>query len=1420
MSTLLQEPNQSPDPNADGPAVLVATGYPQGPRTRPGERLDQVFEERVDWMRSYAHPNHLAVDTGDIHLTFPELDECANQLARYLLSKGAHAGDRIALLFDQPAYSYIGMLAVLKINAAYLPLDVGFPADRIGYILSDAGARFVLSLSHVRERVEGLQDLGPELLYLDEAGDGVLGQDTARLTNAERGEPVDDLAYLIYTSGTTGRPKGVAVAHPSICNFVRVAAEVYGIQASDRVYQGMTIAFDFSVEEIWVPWMAGATLVPKPAGPSLLGLDLHQFLTERRITAMCVVPTLLATIEDDLPELRFLLVSGEACPQDLILRWHRPDRRFLNVYGPTEATVTATWTVLDPDRAVTIGRPLPTYSIVILDPENPYRALPFGEVGEIGIAGIGLATGYLNRDDLTEKAFIPDLLGIKDNPSERIYRTGDLGRINSDGEIEYLGRIDLQVKIRGYRIELTEIESVLLRVPGVAAAVVDTFEPTPGTVELVGYYSLRTGVGEVDPEVIYGQLRERLPSYMVPAYLEHLAVIPMTTSDKADRKALPPPTARRSTPAGEYVAPVNETERILADALAATLGMDRVSVQSHVFEDLGANSLLMAQFSARVRKEAALPSISMREIYQNPTIRLLATAMGDSAPAAPIRTDTGTVVRTSSAKYVATGVAQLLCFLVFSYAGALLVDFAFSWALAGVSPLKVFLRSGGFALALFLAACLLPIPAKWLLIGRWKEREIKLWGLAYLRFWIVRTLMAVNPLLLFTGSPLYPLYLRMLGAKIGKGVTILSAALPVTTDLITIGAGTVIRRGSSLSGYHATNGKLQFGRVTLGRNVFIGEASTLDINTSMGDGAQLGHSSALASGQHVPAGERWHGVPAEPTTTNYQTVASIRLSTLRRFLFGLAQLVVTAVAVPVISGVVVTLVTAVPLVAVYFDPTKLQLTGVRFYLSMAAISAIVFFGFTLLGLLAMVTLPRLLQSTIRPGRTYKLYGFHYIVARLIIAMSNSRFFMVIFGDSSAAVAYARGLGYKLGEVEQTGSNFGTEITHDSPVLTSVGRGTMLSDGLSIMNTDYSNSSFTMSRIAIGERNFMGNNIALPAGAKIGANVLLGTKVMVPIDGPVRENVGLLGSPPFEIPRSVARDAQFDHLKTPAELPRRLRKKLRHNLGSMITFLLLRWVQFAALVVLMTVAAHFYSRWGHASVAVSFVAVLVLNLLLAAFGERVVMGFRRLRPRFVSIYEPYFWRHERLWKVLATVPFNGTPFKALGWRLMGVRVGKRLFDDGAGIPEKTLVTLGDDVVLNAGSVIQCHSLEDGTFKSDYTVLGAGTVLGVAAFVHYGVTTGPGTVIGADAFLMKGEETAPFTEWAGNPATEIQAAAQIGDDTPTIRIPVADLQARIPVTDLPTTRIPIPTTTLSILPTSPIPILRTPIPAPPADRVSRN
>ena len=596
--------------------MLVHKGHDNTPRWTEGERLHHLFEQRCDELRGAA-----AVSTADATYTYGDLDARANQLARYLIARGVKSGDRVALIFDKGVETYVALLAVMKVNAAYLPLDAGFPNDRLEFILEDAGAKRLLSMSMFREKLDALP---VETIFLDTDAARIAEMPQARLTAAETGDPQDQLAYIIYTSGTTGKPKGVAVNHPSICNFVRVAAEIYGYGPGDRVYQGMTIAFDFSVEELWVPLMAGATLVPTQAGASLVGDDLADFLLKNRITGMCCVPTLLATIEKELPDLRLLLLSGEACPQHLVTRWHRPERRILNVYGPTEATVTATMTELSPDKAVTIGGPLPTYTIVILDPEKD-ALVAEGESGEIGIAGIGVAEGYLNRPDLTSAKFIPDFLNIPNNPSGRIYRTGDLGRINEDDEVEFQGRIDTQVKVRGYRIELTEIESLLMEFPQVAQAVVNTFEPEPGAVELVAYYSLNKGSDELSPEEMSKVLRSRLPAYMVPAYFEKLAVIPMTTSNKADRKNLPVPKGGRLAGGSEnYVAPRTETESILADALAKALKIERVSVSDDFFRDLGAHSLLMARFCADVRQNGGLSDVSMRDIYMHRTVADLA----------------------------------------------------------------------------------------------------------------------------------------------------------------------------------------------------------------------------------------------------------------------------------------------------------------------------------------------------------------------------------------------------------------------------------------------------------------------------------------------------------------------------------------------------------------------------------------------------------------------------------------------------------------------------------------------------------------------------------------------------------------------------------------------------------------------------
>ena len=819
------------------------------------------------------------------------------------------------------------------------------------------------------------------------------------------------------------------------------------------------------------------------------------------------------------------------------------------------------------------------------------------------------------------------------------------------------------------------------------------------------------------------------------------------------------------------------TELILAEVLADLVSVERVPVDSHFFEDLGADSLVMAKFCARLRKREGLPSVSMKDIYAHPTIRSLAGSFGVAesfgavGPAAEVDADAipamirprdpvllQPVAPGSTRQYITCGALQLLFFLGYAWASALVGARAYEWISTAKGYEEIYLRSVVFGGAGFIVLCTLPVLAKWVLIGRWKPRQIRIWSLGYVRFWIVRTLVRSNPLAFLTvGSPLYVWYLRALGAKVGKGTVIFSRQVPVCTDLLTIGADTVIRKDSFFGCYRAHGGWIQTGTVTIGRNVFIGEKTVLDINTSMGDVSQLGHASALHSGQAVPVGQRWHGSPGQRTDLNYLRVSSKRCGTFRRFRFSAVTLFcVFFLYLPLVEGGVFLLLTAVPMLGKVVDPSMYAITSPGLYVDALVISLALFFGPILLGLIVVAIVPRLLSVFVKPCAVYPLYGFHDRIHRAIVRLTGARFFTRLFGDSSFIVYYLRWLGYDLGEVEQTGSNFGTEVGHETPYLSIIGSGTMVADGLSIMNADFSTTSFRVSPVYIGGHSFFGNNIAYPAGGRTGDNCLIATKAMIPLDGEIRTGVGLLGSPSFEIPRTVERDLAFDDLREGHELRRRLRAKNWHNLRTMAIFLFGRWLHIFLVTVFALAAFDSFGGFAQLEMGLLFALSILVSAFYFVLLERLIKGFRRLQPKYCSIYDPYFWRHERLWKVPGEGylhMFDGTPFKNLIWRGLGVRIGKRVFDDGCYLTERTLTSIGDDVMLNAGTKIQCHSQEDGIFKSDRTAIGTGCTMGVGAMVHYGVTMGDGSVLAPDSFLMKGEEIPPRARWGGNPAREM-------------------------------------------------------------------
>lgn len=404
------------------------------------ERLHEYFEHMCD-----RKPHELAIICGPSHLTYQELDYRANQLAHYLIARGVEEGDLVGILLERSLDSYIALLGILKAGAAFVPLDPTFPSDQITFIAQDAGLRDIVTTGFFHKKTHTL--LCP-VLELDQSHEILSMQHETR--PQIKVDPAS-LCAIIYILDVTDQSQGVVISHANIVNFLRAATPIYGVKRSDRVYQGMPLASDLSFAEIWPTWIVGATLIADPSDTQSLGHQLSDFLSQHKITIFHCMPTQLATIEGDIPSLHTLLVNGTICPADLIYQWSSPGRRLLTTYGPIETTVTATWCELFPNRPATLGNPLPTYAIYILDEQ----LLPVteGMSGEICIGGPGVTNGYHKRPELTQERFIPNPVARDCDMVPRLYRTGDIGRIRPSGEIEYLGQIDIQPQTHDYHTD-------------------------------------------------------------------------------------------------------------------------------------------------------------------------------------------------------------------------------------------------------------------------------------------------------------------------------------------------------------------------------------------------------------------------------------------------------------------------------------------------------------------------------------------------------------------------------------------------------------------------------------------------------------------------------------------------------------------------------------------------------------------------------------------------------------------------------------------------------------------------------------------------------------------------------------------------------------------------------------------------------
>ncbi len=565
-------------------------------------------------------------------LSYAELDQRANQLAHHLVALGLRPNTLAGICTERSLDMVVGILGILKAGAAYLPLDPNYPADRLAFMLADAGTGggldIVLTQSHLVERLPLRGEAGAitHLVRLDADWDAIGTQpDTSPRVRVT----ADDLAYCIYTSGSTGRPKGTLLRHRGLCNLADVHHREFDMGEGKRVLQFSPFSFDASVWETVMALRNGAALVLTGQDVLASGPDLLRLLQEQRVTTVTLPPSLLAVLSPAavqtgaLPDLQTVIAAGERCTNEIVQAW-APGRNFFNAYGPTETTVCASihrtdWTADWPFGGPPIGRPISNFQLYVVD-EN-LEPQPIGVPGELLIGGVGLAQGYLNRPELTAERFIrkPGLSG-----GDRLYRTGDLVRWLPDGNLEFLGRIDDQVKVRGFRIELGEVEAVLREHPAVQDAVV-----TARGDMLVGYV-ITTGAGTETPPadlraMLRTHLRARLPEYMVPAAFVVVEAFPLSPAGKVDRRRLPAPDETRRDGTAEYVAPRTETESKLAAMAAELLRLERVGVEDNFFE-LGGHSLLATQLISRIREQFKV-EVALKALFEHPTVAGLADAV-------------------------------------------------------------------------------------------------------------------------------------------------------------------------------------------------------------------------------------------------------------------------------------------------------------------------------------------------------------------------------------------------------------------------------------------------------------------------------------------------------------------------------------------------------------------------------------------------------------------------------------------------------------------------------------------------------------------------------------------------------------------------------------------------------------------------
>lgn len=1310
------------------------------------------------------HPDAIAVEIppgaarpSRISISYAELDSRSDILARHLAPSVAR--DRVVGILlprENPAL-FIAQLAVLKCGAAYACLDPTFPDERVQEILKDAEATVLLTDAEGIRRTQHLRL--PSCLILDLAASPTSDLEwNARPTDIVLTKPTpDSLAYVIYTSGTTGRPKGVMIEHRSIANLVRSDIEVFQLTPKDRVAQGSSPAYDSSVEEIWLAWAVGATLVVMDDHASRLGPDLVEWLRVERITVFCPPPTLLRGTgcenpSSELPDLKLLYVGGEALPRDVADRWS-VGMELVNGYGPTECTVTCLREGIQAGQPITIGRPVSGASAWVLD--EALNEVPAGESGELCIGGIGLARGYWKRPDLTAEKFPV-------HPTHgRIYRTGDWVHRDAEGRFFYEGRIDAQVKLRGYRIELGEVESRLVELPGVRAAACRVQRDEDRDL-LVAFVLPRDPNHPPDPMHLRASLERIVPSYMVPARIGFLESLPTTIGGKLNRNALPRIEGSSSSSEKPRAAPRTPLEATLLAAIAKVLRRQgTLSVHDDFFTDLGGDSLTAAQLITVLRSDPATASLAVRDVYEAPTAAALAARAHSTNPAeSNLPSGVGLdalPTRQPSVRWATClqSVGLLKGLVVGSWLTYWVGFHVLPWLTSELSLTVLILIGVPLALIGLVAytpmALGLAVLTKRALIGTYQPTRAPAWGSFYLRNWMVQRTVRLVPWWLIEGTEFQCSALRALGARIGRRVHIHRGVdlLQGGWDLLEIGDNVTLQQDVALRLVEFEWGHIVVGPIRIGSDATLETHSTVGRGAVIDAGGFLGARSSLRRGDRIPRGEYWDGIPARPaghtppppalppdTDTSSPRVTGLWMITGKLTLSA-------ALALPVeLLGIALARLHGVDAAAVHswIVTPELSANLLRAVIAMAVLPMPFAVLLEALACRAMGRVPMGTLSRWTPG-----YIRIWLKSELV--ESGSRW---LYGTLFWPV-WLRIAGMKVGAGCELSTLIGTV-----PESIAIGSKTFCADGIYLGAPKVHRGTVTTSPVSIGSDTFIGNGAIIAGGQEIPDNVLLGICTLAG-QAPMRPGTGWFGHPAFELPRReiLTFDRRLTHEPTAWRYGVRLFWEfLRFALPFEAAIIIPLWFHFVGVAAAQLPPIAF---WLCAVPGLALCAALV-PVLLTLVVKWTLIG--KVRPGAHPLWSSFASRwdfHCLSWNLYAgriVTALEGTLWLNMLLRAMGARVGRRVLLGPrvlGDLADPDMMTLEDNTTVDC--LFQAHTFEDRVLKMDHVIVRRGATVGRNTVLLYGADIGENTEVAPNSVILKHERLLPHHRYEGFPTRMI-------------------------------------------------------------------